>query len=509
MCRLVPSCSFDDAHCGFGERFFTKAALIVDLPYMSPRAESSVSAVASGPASEAISAGETFRDGGPAAMSSIKITSLDRRLYAWLGESDEKRFELAFNAYFSIAFPAVVRHLLRISRWDPSDLEDLAQDALLRLFDRLGRSRREASQSIERALECVRPLTLGPFHEREVNGWKGDVASFRRSAMGFGLPRIEQPTDWDWQESIRDLAERIPRLQRQGCHILHTVRLGLHWDSDEREAEADVDTGEPLDAGARVSYASAKAFAKAVVADAAGHSERLQAAVGSHHGLVPFVEGTSVIVDAVPRLRVPTNSYLFEIAMTIYLDERRKRGRQKRGGRVAAASELEAAADEGATDSRHPVVDLKLDSAAACDGEECVDRAAPAMAQGLPGSAVPAVDPTPQYENEDLFERFYEYLRKPVEDAARACAIAAGTRRASAERHKLDSLTRKLQRITAVLGLMGEGYTQAQIAAQLDLSRNQVKYVVELVQEAYERFAAHSMGSTARAFHRGVNANAP
>jgi len=216
-----------------------------------------------------------------------------------------------------------------------------------------------------------------------------------------------------------------------------------------------------------------------------------------------------VIVDAVPRLRVPTNSYLFEIAMTIYLDERRKRGRQKRGGRVAAASELEAAADEGATDSRHPVVDLKLDSAAACDGEECVDRAAPAMAQGLPGSAVPAVDPTPQYENEDLFERFYEYLRKPVEDAARACAIAAGTRRASAERHKLDSLTRKLQRITAVLGLMGEGYTQAQIAAQLDLSRNQVKYVVELVQEAYERFAAHSMGSTARAFHRGVNANAP
>jgi hypothetical protein len=36
-----------------------------------------------------------------------------------------------------------------------------------------------------------------------------------------------------------------------------------------------------------------------------------------------------------------------------------------------------------------------------------------------------------------------------------------------------------------------------------------VKYVVELVQEAYERFAAHSMGSTARAFHRGVNANAP
>jgi DNA-binding NarL/FixJ family response regulator len=153
-------------------------------------------------------------------------------------------------------------------------------------------------------------------------------------------------------------------------------------------------------------------------------------------------------------------------------------------------------------------MDLRLDCAAAHDGEEEIVGAAPAMAHGLRGSTVPAVDPTPQYEAEDLFERFYEYLRRPVEDAARACANAAGTRRAGAERHKLDSLTRKLQRITAVLGLMGEGYTQAQIAAQLAVSRNQVKYIVELVQEAYARFAAPSRGATTRASHLGVPTNA-
>src|SRR5271170_7172692 len=61
-------------------------------------------------------------------MATPKITTLDRQLYAWLVESDERRFTLAFNVYFSVAFPAVVRFLARISRWDSAHLEELAQD---------------------------------------------------------------------------------------------------------------------------------------------------------------------------------------------------------------------------------------------------------------------------------------------------------------------------------------------------------------------------------------------
>src|SRR5580700_1679282 len=81
-------------------------------------------------------------------MATPKITTLDRQLYAWLVESDERRFTLAFNVYFSVAFPAVVRFLARISRWDSARLEELAQDALLRFFDRVGRDRRLASDTV-------------------------------------------------------------------------------------------------------------------------------------------------------------------------------------------------------------------------------------------------------------------------------------------------------------------------------------------------------------------------
>jgi DNA-directed RNA polymerase specialized sigma24 family protein len=44
----------------------------------------------------------------------------------------------------------------------------------------------------------------------------------------------------------------------------------------------------------------------------------------------------------------------------------------------------------------------------------------------------------------------------------------------------------------AVLSALGEGYTQEQTAQRLGISRNQVKYVVELAQEALQRFTALS-----------------
>src|SRR5262245_54217915 len=67
---------------------------------------------------------------GAAAMAGMR--SLDSQLYAWLSEPDDARFESAFADYFKVAFPAVVRYLARVSRWDSLRLEDLAQEALLR-----------------------------------------------------------------------------------------------------------------------------------------------------------------------------------------------------------------------------------------------------------------------------------------------------------------------------------------------------------------------------------------
>ena len=117
---------------------------------------------------------------------------------------------------------------------------------------------------------------------------------------------------------------------------------------------------------------------------------------------------------------------------------------------------------------------------------------------------IPVADPTLNLEHTEFLEKFYGYLRQPVEEAASACLQAQTRGKAAAERARLDSLTQKLDRTLAVLTLMGEGYTQEETAAQLHLTRNQVKYIVEKVQEAYLRFTARHKGNTSASSGAGA-----
>jgi DNA-directed RNA polymerase specialized sigma24 family protein len=346
------------------------------------------------------------------------MNALDHRLHAWLVEPDDRRFELAFNAYFAVAFPAVVRYLARVSRWEPARLEDLAQEALLRFFDRVGRARRDASRTIVRALADLRSPGLGPFHERQLRAWIDDVAEFAEAAIRFRIRRDEDES----KAAVQELLERIAPLQRQGQQLVNAA---------------------------------------------------LQAPERQLPDVEAFRGALSLVIDRLPQLRIPTNSYLFQIARSVYLDECKKQGRQKRGG--AAPEPLDdvlAMVEEGQDDS------LPL----------------PVNTTGLAVPREPTVDPAAEYESEEFFRKFQEYLRAPLDQAAEAYERAAAEGSAAPERRKLESLTKKYTRTVSVIAGIGEGHTQEQIAEQLDLSRNQVKYIIELVQEAYARFASNSAG---------------
>jgi len=54
----------------------------------------------------------------------------------------------------------------------------------------------------------------------------------------------------------------------------------------------------------------------------------------------------------------------------------------------------------------------------------------------------------------------------------------------------LESISNKNERVITVLSMRIEGQTQEEIAEALGISRNQVKYIVELMQAAYEQFCA-------------------
>ncbi len=371
------------------------------------------------------------------------MSTLDQRLYAWLLECDERAFERAFAGYFSIAFPCVVRHLARLSRWDVAELEEVAQDALLRFFDKVGRERREAADQARRTLADIQPLPLGSLHTREVTGWTGDVRDFIADSMGF-RPR---EAGAQFKTLIRELAARIPVLQGSGYDLFGAVQVGLKPAGSVAAGAAD---GEE---------AARRRFAEDLLREAAADAGRASALEASLPGVLGFVEGTLSVIRVVPRLQVPTNSYLFEITTSRYLDECKRRGRRKRGG---AGSDPDADAWTGI----------------ALEG----------------GQAVPAADPTLDYEQREWFEKFSAYLRAPVEAAMQACARAEASGRGAAERRRAESLSAKYSRMMAVLEAIGEGFTQESTAERLGLTRNQVKYILEQVQASYAAFTARSAG---------------
>jgi DNA-directed RNA polymerase specialized sigma24 family protein len=421
------------------------------------------------------------------------MTPLDQRLYAWLSEADEKRFARAFNAYFAIAFPAVVRYLTRISHWDPAQLEELAQDALLRFFDRIGRGRRQAAEAIATTLPTIRPLPWGVFHERQVREWTRQVGTFRDEAIAFRPVSATDPEDRAWKALIDRITAQIPGLVRQGLHLLQTVRLEIRWDALEP-------SGNPEEESADFASCFQREFSIA--------SPRATAAALHCPALVPFVSGTSTVTEALPKLRVPTNGYLFEMAMTIYLDECKKRGRIKRGG-TGERHAPTSPPDDGSIGA-HPLQDSDWEDESGVGGGYAFGAGEGVSFRFHPTAAaeIPVADPTLQFEHTEFLEKFYKYLRQPVEEAANACLQAQAHGKATAERARLDSLTRKLDRTLAVLSLMGEGNTQEETAAELNLTRNQVKYIVEKVQEAYAQFTARHQNSPAASAGAGATHHA-
>lgn len=441
------------------------------------------------------------------------MTSLDELLYAWLAEADDRAFERAFSAYFRVAFPAVVRHLARAAPADSALLEDIAQDALLRFFDRIGRGRRLAAEALTNALSAIRPLPLGALHERHVAGWTRDVGHFRGTVMAFRPTPDPDATAGAWKQPIRELAEQIPPLQSGGWRLIDQVRIALQWNPADASREVLADEAPGFVAGPTAGAATRAPPPCAATVDLAHaaleSTDAARAAESRLPGATPFVRHAATVVQTLPRLRVPTNGYLFEAAMSIYLDEYRRRGRYKRGGTGAgsAADPRRPEACDAAVD--HPL-ELPLPGTPYEDGIATAadDGTPPVPARSTPVDLPAVTDPIREWEDAEFFQRFCDYLRAPVAAAEIAYETARARGRAAAELHRRDALAQKFARTMAVLSAIGEGHTQEQTAERLGLTRNQVKYVLESLQEAYARFSAHATRGRLARTAEGVSPHA-
>jgi DNA-directed RNA polymerase specialized sigma24 family protein len=405
------------------------------------------------------------------------VTRLDLMLYAWLAEPDNQKFERAFKKYHDEAFVGLVKYLARRSSSLELDFEQIAVDALLKFFSRVGRGRREASEAIVRSLPHVQGLELSPFHLRQARRWATDIGAFRERSMTFTLNQQDEADGREWKAEIHSLAEKIPPLQRQGCLVLDPLCT-----EGALAADAEV-TGDAEDG--QYDFAPMRAFAARLKSDAhAGATVELR-----YPGALRFVDGTWTVITVLPQLRVPTNGYLFDIAQSLYLDECKARNRQKRGGAGGSIAEPADSAADPADATAHPLARISLDEESAQqEPTDAGEWGGPAPI-ALSGAGA-AADPESDRIGEEFCQKFYAYLHRPLDAAEEAYRLASLNGPAKAERKRLDSLSRKVERIIAVLSMRIEGQTQEAIAEALGVSRNQVKYIVEQIQEAYEQFAA-------------------
>jgi len=422
------------------------------------------------------------------------MQTLDRLLYAWLAEHDDGRFERAFEVYFHAAFPAVVRYLARRAVFDEFQLEDLAQEALLKFFDRIGRRRRRAFATTAESLPQVHPLNLGALHDRQVSAWSKGVGAFASDALQFAMRAGELTGESDWKSILREVSDRAPGLQRHGCHFLRAVQNEMPRQQDTSPCATSGQATQAhglSDGGCEPDLEELRDFWQHMAETARNQTPTARQAEERHPGVFQFVHATFLVTEAIPQLRIPTNGFLFEIAISLYLDECKSRGRKKRGGSGVSAEFTSGC-------ERHPLE--AEDDSESVQADPYEDRRAGFDGEWLPSTALPAhaIAPDLTYEDEQFLEKFYGYLHRPIKQAQAAYAQATTPGAQNAARKRLESVTDKFSRLTGVLSLLGEGHTQEAIAERLNISRNQVKYVVESVQESYVQFCARSAGCAQR-----------
>jgi DNA-directed RNA polymerase specialized sigma24 family protein len=410
---------------------------------------------------------------------------LDVLLYAWLSEPDARRAELRFNSYFRAAFPAICRYM-RSLRADSATAQDIAQHALIKLFNRLGTERRAADERMHEAIAALRPLDLGVLHVRRVDSWRGQVGSFRDAAIGFRVPVEQQDSRMAWKELRDEINGRIPPLVRQGTQLIGDVRNriepqltnlvspdSLSGSSPSNIAELQLSEEDAVESVQDDAIdPGLERFLVLLLEYAHGRdSAGIDATLGCA-GVVGFLTHTSTVRDCLPTLAISSNGLLYTIAKRQLLDRLRVR-------KLETSQPVQDLADSGSEGLLETL-----------DMEEASSRQEATYAADSSVHAAAAESEEPEADVEPRYRTFLEFLRAPLTRAEGALAAAAGKGKAKAEQARVDALRAKYDRLLAVLAALREEPqpTEEEIARREGLTRNQVKYVIERIREEFNYF---------------------
>lgn len=410
---------------------------------------------------------------------------LDVLLYAWLSEPEAGPAELRFNSYFQAAFGAICRYI-RSLRTDPATAQDIAQQALIKLFNHLGTARHAADERMREALSALRPLDFGARHIQRIESWRQQVGGFRDAAVAFRVPAEAQGSRASWRELRDEINGRVPLLVREGAQFIGEVRARIEPqltsqarpDSPMVDSPSNIPAPQPVEEDALESAEkeaidpAVERFLERFLRYADGRdSADIDTALGCN-GVVGFLTHTSTVRACLPTLAIPSNGLLYTIAKRQLLDRLRARKLES----AQLAQDLAHGSSEGVLES--------LDVEAASSREQAAHEADSSARTARTESVAP------ETEVELRYRAFLEFLRAPLTRAEGALAAAAATGRAKAEQARVDSLRTKYERVIAVLAALREDPqpTEEEIARRQGLTRNQVKYVIERIREEFNYF---------------------
>ena len=425
-----------------------------------------------------------------------KLSSLDVLLYEWLSEPDDQKFERKFAAYFSVAFPMLVKYLGQRPGTSIVDIEGTAQEAFVKFFDRVGPLRRQASSRLREALHTLAPaFAEDDVHVRRVELWTELAETFRLAAMTFRpSPHMMRSAA---KAMIDEINGRIVPLQRRAVDLLEYVFSRM--------------SGSPYQSEASGSREDHRITSRALEISSAVRSMFSDEELGPvPDPVVSFAEKAASATCDIPMVRVHTNSLLFEIAKNKYIDEQRKQRTRSHGdssrpatsgsdGQLADLNKLDvneespmAPTEEnplaGDVDERgvmmvseHPL------QTAPVDLDDETDATRGPRAQGVNEHSAEDV-----FAARQIFEKFFEYLNAPVARASMMLKNARTSSEHELARRRLEREQIKYQQREAILLAVGEGDSQETIAKNLGLTRNQVKYAIEAAREELTRFLSGS-----------------
>ncbi|MDR2837350.1 MAG: hypothetical protein LBV49_02085 [Azonexus sp.] len=372
--------------------------------------------------------------------------------FDWIAADSKAAADQAFSNFYALYAKILIATSRKRfgGRIGLDVIEDAVSVAMLKALEMFGEQRVKALKDIESRLKSFPRFQLDELFDRRVGLWASLTDSIRLSVLDF---YAHPPAQEDYDEAVSTVNERRSESIVQGNELV--------LNACSRQAGMASRNLEAL----RVH------IKKASLADRALQWLETDQAVAVT--VIDGVRGFCAVMSGMRFLKIITLAYFNVICMNEI--NRCLRGENRRPGMDSEDEDdedsISGASPGGAHDLEHDDNDR-----VALGGAELIDE---------------SPNPGQLAEESNLFERLDEWLQRPVLEAEqRVASQTVKKERQRAEQKLLKAREEQVFNIHLLM-LWMDGATQDEMAENLSVTRNQLRYAMEKLISTIQEFCQH------------------